>query len=83
MFHTIILRDSEAISFKSRNIVIFLDQTSYLTYLPVTIAVNQSKSLYFVVDSLSCELSKRVNRFEVGGRYSSVRIDVEQIDYRY
>ena len=79
MFHAVILRDSETISFKSRNIVIFLDQTGYLTYLSVAIAVNQSKSLHFIVHSLSCELSQRVDRFEVRCRYSSIRINVKQI----
>lgn len=80
VFHAIILRNSEAIGFESRNIVILLYQTGYLTYLSVAIAVNKPKSFHFIVDSLCCELSKRVDRFEVRCRYSSVRIDVEQID---
>lgn len=82
MFHTIILRDSETICFESRNIIIFLDQTGYLTNLSVTIAIDQAKSLYFIVHPLCCELPERVDGFEVRSRDASVGVDMEQIDDR-
>lgn len=40
VFHAIILRYSEAVCFESRNIIIFLNQTGYLTYFSVAIAID-------------------------------------------
>lgn len=82
MLHAVILRDSEAIGFESRNIIIFLDQTGYLANLAIAITIDQSKPLYFIVNPLRCELPKGVDRFEVRSRDASVGVDMEQIDDR-
>jgi hypothetical protein len=80
MFHTVIFRYGQSISFKPGYIILFLNKLSNIPNLPVAIAIDQSKPLHLIIDPLRCEFAKIVDRFEIGCGYSGVGIDVEQID---
>ena len=81
--HSIILVNSQSITLESGDIVLLFDESGHISYFSIAIGINESEPLHLVVNPLGSKLSQTMNRFEIRGGYPTIRIDMEQIQYRY
>ena len=55
------------------------DHVGDIFYFSVAITINKSEPLNFIIDSLCCKFSQRVDGFKIWGWYSAVGIDMKKI----